>query len=146
MELSIKKIEAIKLTLKTFASKASSWMKMCSSAFKWVWEHWKVDTQEEETYSLPVVSGYWFSVGFLLFLVQEETRWGAMGSNAALNQGHRSLLKSYGYPRLVGSRWQIICRNGRRGSVLLSHLEGNTAPVDSTVHVSLCSASSMAGH
>lgn len=68
-----------------------------------------------------------------------------MGSNAALNQDLRSLLRSYEHPRLVGNRWQIICRKGRRGSILLSHLEVNTAPVDRTVHVSLCSASSMAG-
>lgn len=129
------------------------WLKVPPSAFEWVWEHWNVDTQEEEiVFSAYVgrwclVSAYWFSVWFLLFLFQEKTRRRAMSSYAAfkpVSQFIASLLRSYGHQRFVGNRWQIIFRNGRIGGILLSGLEENVQPVDRTVHLSFCVASSMA--
>lgn len=127
---------------------------MPPSAFKRVREHWNVDTQEEKTvFSASVgwwclVSTYWFSVWFLLFLIQEKTRRGAMSSHAAFKQVSQftaSLLKFYGHKRFVDNRWQIICRKGGRRDTLLSCLKENVQPVDRTVHLSLCGASSTAG-
>lgn len=137
-----------------FASKRRSWLKVPPSAFKWVWELWNAGTQEERTlFSASVgwwylVSAYRFSVWFLLFLFQEKARRGVMSSHAALkpvSQFTASLRKSYGHPRFVGDRWQIICRNGRRGGTLLLCLEEDVQPGNRTVHLLLCGTSSRAG-
>lgn len=134
-----------------FASKGRSWLKVPPSAFKWAWN---TSAQEEQTlFSAPVgwwclVSAYWFSVWFLLFLFQEKARRGVMSSRAAfkpVSQFTASLLKSYGHSRFVGNRWQIICRNSRRGDTVLSCLEDDIQPDNRTVHPSLCGVSSRAG-